>query len=260
MVGRVRLRLRTADGRHRKPADATRLHMRLDRRDGVKDHRGAPAEQVRMRRGAAAVWHVQHGFDSGHAPEQFGRHVQRAALSARGERGLVRVGLDPGNQLLDVGRWNGRVHGEQQGHDVGEDDRLEIRHRVIGQLLEDELVGRVARSHDHEVVAVGRTLGDKIGSEIVRSARLVLDDHRLAHGHGHLVGDEPRDGVDGATRGGRHDNPDRPRGIGLRTRAASDRRKRHCDRNGRNAMGPAHDALPVLLFAIPRMTGDWHER
>ena len=121
-------------------------------------------------------------------------------------------------------------------HDVGEHDRLEIRHRIVGQLLEDELVGRVARSHDHQLVAVGRALGDEIGAEIVGSARLVLDHHRLAHRHRHLVGDQPRDGVDGAAWRCRHDDLDRPRGIGLRTRAAGNRRKHDCDRNGRNAM------------------------
>jgi hypothetical protein len=84
--------------------------------------------------------------------------------------------------------------GERRGaaHNVGEGDRLEVSDRVVGHLLEDELVRRMARSDDHQCLSIGRALGDEIGAEIVGSAGLILDDDRLPHGHCQLVGNKPR--------------------------------------------------------------------
>src|SRR5215813_10246854 len=48
------------------------------------------------------------------------------------------------------------------------------------------------------------------------SAAAVLHDHRLPERGGHLVGDEPRDLVRGATRRRGHDKFDGPIRIGLR--------------------------------------------
>ena len=88
-----------------------------------------------MRGRAALVRDVRH-VDAGHALEQLARHVRRAAVAARSERELARVGLAVRDELLHAVHRQLGIDHQHQRHDVREDHGLEALHRVVRQLLE----------------------------------------------------------------------------------------------------------------------------
>ena len=123
--------------------------MAAYRGDRVEDHRRATGEEIGVRRRAALVRHVLH-LGLGHAHEELGRHVQRAARPARSVDRLVGIRLDPAHQLGNRFCADGRVHRQQQRHDVRVHHRLEVLDRVERHLLEQPLVGGVAGGDDHQ--------------------------------------------------------------------------------------------------------------
>jgi len=93
----------------------------------------------------------------------------------------------------------GDQHGQEAG---GERHRRKILGRVERKLLVEAGIGRIRRDiAEQHGIAVGRRLGDEIGAEIGRRARLVLDHDRLADEFGHLLSDEPREEISPAARG-----------------------------------------------------------
>jgi len=70
----------------------------------------------------------------------------------------------------------------------------------------------------------------------------VLDDHRLAVPRRQLVADQPRERVDDAARGERHDDADRTIGIGLGLRAG----QRCGQRGSTDGGGDAEDSEALL--------------
>src|SRR5712672_2362216 len=107
--------------------------------------------------------------------------MQRCSFAAGSIRSLVWVRLDPSDQFPNVLDGNGGIYGKEERNDVREDDRLKVRHRIVRQLLEQELIGRVARRDDQQCVTVGRALSDRISTEDIRSAGLVLNNNGLPH-------------------------------------------------------------------------------
>ena len=97
-------------------------------------------------------------------------------------------------------------------------DRREILERIVGEVLErrrrNDVIGRGVQQR----VAVGLGGRDRLGADGGAGAGPVLDDHRLTQRRGQMVADQPSDDVDRRAGGERHDDLDRPVGVGLRLR------------------------------------------
>jgi hypothetical protein len=65
-------------------------------------------------------------------------------------------------------------------------------------------------------MAVRRRADHRLGGDVGRGTRLVLDHHRLSEALGEALADDPRDDVGGAAGAVADDEPHRPRRIGLR--------------------------------------------
>jgi hypothetical protein len=132
------------------------------------------------------------------------------------ERDLAGICLCIRDQLLHAVDRQLGIHDDDHRDDHDAGDRREILDRIVGQLLEQEGIGRVRRVGGHEQrVAVRRRFRRGLGADDGRSARLVVDDEGLIEGGLELVGDEARDDVGGAAGGEGHDDPHRPVGIAL---------------------------------------------
>ena len=121
---------------------------------------------------------------------------------------MVWVGLHPGHKLRQGLGRNLRVDGEHQRHHVGVDDGLEAFLWIPAQVLEQELVGVMAATHDADGVAIRCGFGQHIGAQVVGSAGPVVHDHRLPQCYGELVAHHAGNEVDGTTRRGWHDDLD----------------------------------------------------
>ena len=101
-----------------------------------------------------------------------------------------------------------------------------VLHRVVGNLLEEVLVGGVRRvGRDEHGVAVGRRLLHRFRADEARRARLVVDDHRLLGDARDLLAERARELVGGAAGRERHDERELLVGIlGVRERAGAGER------------------------------------
>ena len=173
--------------------------------------------QVLHGRRAAAIRHELQ-LDAGFLREIDEAHVRAAAGADRAGR-PVGVGLEPGDQLLDV-------RGRQilAPDDTLRADREHLERLKIGLHVERQRIHRAATDigcplADADGVAVGGRAIETGEADGAAGAAHVLCDHRLAERGPHVFGDEPRNDVgDAAGREG-HDHSDRARRIGLRKRA-----------------------------------------
>ena len=103
--------------------------------------------------------------------------------------------------------------------------------RDVADEIEIELI--VKRNGDHvslndqkERMAVGRRTHDRLGADVARSARPIVDNKLLAEALRQPLRDQACDGVGRPASGVADDDAHRPRRIGLRLREARHGRQR----------------------------------
>ncbi|MOA02496.1 hypothetical protein D3C78_1219490 [compost metagenome] len=132
--------------------------------------------------------------------------MAQRARAGRGKGVLAGVGLGQGDEFLHGLGRHAVVNDEHAGHGHHVGDGGEILDRVIGQLGDDGRVGAVRGHRGHAYgVAIGRSLGNGIGTDGAARAAAVLDHHGLAQHLAHLVGQQARDHVGRSARAERHD-------------------------------------------------------
>lgn len=175
-LGPHRMRCVVAAGARGLPAS-----MALQRRRHGLDHDVDPAvDGVGHGRPVALVRHVQHA-DAGLAAQDLGRRAVRRAGIRRGTVRLVRIGLRIGRQLGRHRRRHGRIRHHQR-HLSGHHDRREVVEQVVAQgALPERGPGRVRGQRAHRRrVAVGRGLGERLGTDVATGAGAAVDPHLLA--------------------------------------------------------------------------------
>ena len=187
-----------------------------------------PGQHVLHRRRAAAIEHeLELGL--GLLAEIEAADVRAAAGADARRRRLVRIGLQPGDQLLGVlGRQRLLADDHQRRHREP-DDRLEIVHRIPRHRIERRRADVARPVADAERVAVGRRADHAADADGGARAGHGLDQDRLAERLLHVLAHDPRDRVGRPARRERHDQRDRLRRIGFGLRAGQ----------ARNAQRPA---------------------
>ena len=106
--------------------------------------------------------------------------------------------------------------------------RRKVPRRVVRDFSNQGIDDKAPRPDRKQRIAVGRGLGDEVGTDVAARSRTVLNEERLLPGLRELLGDQTHDDVVRAARGERHDDAHGPGGIVLRMRAQpeEDRAKR----------------------------------
>ncbi len=197
-------------------------HHERQRRADVAEHEvDLPAHQVGQRRRRALVRHRQQ-IGAGGGLEQF------AGDAAGGVAGAEVQPLAAGAQLrekrADVLVRAVRRHEQQQSGAADHADRLEVLHRVVGQLLEHRRVGGVrgVGRQEHRV-PVRRGSGRRLCRDEPRGAGAVVDDDGLPRLGGQPLAEHARPRVRAAA--GRKGNDDLER-LGRVWRRGRHRRQR----------------------------------
>ena len=143
---------------------------------------------------------------------------------------LVGIGLQPGDQLLEVVRRQGLATNDQLRVGRDQHDRLEILLQVVVAADRSAVADMGVPLADVDGVAVGRRARDAADADAAAGAADVLDDHRLTERGPHALRQDARHDVGRAARRERHDHRDRPRRIGLRVRAGDAAQDGKCRR------------------------------
>src|SRR5207245_10460611 len=110
--------------------------------------------------------------------------------------------------------------------DVGDRGHHAYRHelrRVVRELAEQVLIDdERPGSGGEQGIAVGLGLVDELGADVAARARAIFDQYRLPPLRPELLGEDAGQQIGAASRGIRHDDPDRPRRAGLRVRGWSE--------------------------------------
>ena len=199
----------------------------------VEEDIDAAAQQVLIRRLRAAVRDVrQRG--AGQVPECRGQHMLARAVAGRGIGQLAGVGAGEGHQFGQGGLRQVLARHQRMAVRDGQADRLEVAQAVVRQVAVQPHVEReVADRTGEQRIAVGRRLGRQVGAHQRARAGPVFDHHRLAELLRQPLGQHPRDKVETAARRLRHDDAQRPVGVGgLRCDAAAQAVRGNCGGGG----------------------------
>jgi hypothetical protein len=182
------------------------------------------AHQILGRLSAAAIMR-ELKVRAGNVLEQNAENMLGAA-DARGAGGhLVRIGLQPTDQFLEVVRRQGLAADENQRAVGVKRNRREILLHVVGQIVQ-RCVHHVRRPDaQSERVAVRLCVGDAGKADTAGRAADIFDDDWLAECLLHVRGQNPAAYVERTAGSERHDDSDRARRIGLRSRDFRQRRK-----------------------------------
>jgi hypothetical protein len=194
----------------RQDAQLARLVLRQQGVEGVEGHRHLAADEVGQQRARAAVAHHL-GRNLRLVSHHQAEEVRQAAGGRHTEVGLVGVGAQPGQQVLDFLDRHGGGDGDAELVVADLRHRLEILVRVVAVILEHQRRhhhGRRIGQHQH-VLAGGQALG-LLHRQAAAGAGLVLDHHRPAQPGGQLVGHDARRAVAGAAGGVGDDQAQRP--------------------------------------------------
>jgi hypothetical protein len=171
------------------------------------------AEEIGDRRAAAAIRDV-HPLDARARLQELRGEVADAAAARRADAELPAALLGKGEELGD-GRdaERGADHQDlRRAHRLG--DRREVARRVEGQRGVEARVDRERVPADEDRVAVWRRLGDEGEGDVASGTGMVLDDHRLAERLVEVRAEDAGQHVDAAAGRHRHDEAERPVGIG----------------------------------------------
>src|SRR5262249_25568365 len=130
------------------------------------------------------------------------------------ERHLLRVRVEPGDQLAQIFFWLGLVGDEQLMIARQRCDRLEVLHEVILQWIDRAVDDMGPEIAEHDGVAVWRCAYHAAGRDAAGSARDVLDHDWLAERLAHALGENTGEHGRPASRRDRHHHGDWPPGIG----------------------------------------------
>ena len=116
--------------------------------------------------------------------------LRAGACADRSAGGLVRIGLQPGDQLLQiVGRKIAAADQPELGRGERR-DRCQILKQIEGQRIERAGADMRGPLAEADGVAVRRRAGDPRRADRATRAADILDDHRLAERRPHVVGDD----------------------------------------------------------------------
>jgi hypothetical protein len=192
-----------------------RAHLRESRGRVEHRHVDLPGDQILQDRGTATIGHEAEA-GAGFFLQKNAADVVRAADAANTLGYLVRIGLQPSDEPLEVVGRHGVLGQEQIRSSSKQGHGLEICQQIIV-----ERIDRAARDMRRvlaqaERVTVGRCAGDATNRNGAACACHVLDDDRLTEKRLHPLGEIARDYVGRTSRGIRHNDGNRPRRIGLR--------------------------------------------
>src|SRR5262249_58108582 len=141
-------------------------------------------------------------------------------------RRLVRIGLQPSDELAQIVRGHSMLRGDQPGRDARQRYGLEIFDDVVWEIVDGAVDDLRGPGSVKKGIAIGRGARDPAHAERSRGAGHVLNYHGLAEARSHALGDNARDRIHLATGGDRNDYAHRTAGIGVRRFDA--RRDRQC--------------------------------
>jgi len=167
----------------------------------------------------------------------------RVAAQAGGRlRRPVRVCFQPSDQLLQIVRRHRLLCDDELRRACEQRHRLEILQHVVIERVDSAVRHVRARAAVAERVAIGRRASNPTGADPAGGAARILDNDGLTEGYAHAFGQDARKGVARATRGERHDDRDRARGILLRNCVCRDSQSgsngRRCQRHFSHLHGP----------------------
>ena len=221
-------------------------------RDRRERHRDMAAEQIGQRRAGALVGNM-HQRDAGGAGEIFAGDVAGGAGAGRAEIDLAGIGLGVGDQLGDGFGRKRRMHHQRIRRVADQADRRKILARIVADVLVERRPDRErAGIAEHQRVAVGLALRDRLGADGAAGAGPVVDHDLFAEQFAHLVGDAAADDRGAAARRERNHQRDRPARIVLRLRLMERLRLRRARQWRRQAAfsSTAISATPPSTFVI----------
>ena len=135
--------------------------------------------------------------------------MMRSADAAGAVAELARIGLGVGDELGDGLHRHVVVDQQDERQMRHHRDRLEILHRVVGDLLVERRIDRHRRAGRHQQrVTVGRGFRHRIDADLLAGAGPVLHHERLAEPLLPRQRRHPRQDVGRAGRRERHDDGD----------------------------------------------------
>ena len=137
------------------------------------------------------------------------------------DRGLVRIGLQPGDQPLQIVSRKGLLADDQQRLGADQDHRFQIPEQVELQRIEPAGQHMRGRGADRERVAVGGRAHRTADAEGARGARRHSRSRRVVRGSGASARRGSAPDRRWRLRRKRHDHGDRARRIGLARRPAA---------------------------------------
>ena len=191
--------------------------MRHRAAGGIEHQVDLSGDQVLHRRAAAAIRHERE-LRAGLLLEEHAADMRGRADTGMPLRGLVGIGLEPRDQLLEVLRRHRLLGDDHQRLRRQQHDRLEIVQHIVVE-RHDRAVDHVRRpGAEADGIAVRRGARRAADADAAIRAGDILRDHRLAERDAHAIRDDAADRIGRAAGRIRHDHRDRARGIRLRRR------------------------------------------
>ena len=220
-----------------------------ERARSLVEHQVDVAGDLVLDRGAAAA--IRHELETGvgRALEIDATHMRRAAGADGCGRRLVGVGLEPGDQRLEI--VGGKILTR------GDEHRAVGQQRYGGKILEHVVLHRVDRARadvaqpitDADRVAVRRRACGAPKPDAAAGAGDVLDHDGLAECDGEMIGKDARNRIGDPAGRHRHDDGDGARWIELRPRRAPEGRQRG------SARGQTQDDAASKFHRGPSLNG-----
>ena len=218
-----------------------RHHRRRDRH--------LPGDRVDQRRPAALVGDVHDLRHIGQPLEQLAGEIRNRTGTRGAVVHAVLVLLRIGHELAEIGHGHARVDDDRRRRIADDGDWLEARDGIVGLVPEHRADDQFAGGAEQQRIAVRGRAGRGRRADNAAAAAHVLDKGR-AQRLVDLPGPFPRDDIDDAAGGARHDEPDGAVRIGRLRRDASRQKRRRRRRRHRTAR--ALDGSSAHLLSVHR--------
>jgi hypothetical protein len=121
-----------------------------------------------------------HYVDTGNPLEQLTGHMRGGPNTARRDIELAGIGLGISDERGNRFRWNREICHHGFGHASDACDRGDVTVEIETKLFIQRSVDRVCRSDQEDRVAIWGRTNDRLGSDILATARSVIDHEWLA--------------------------------------------------------------------------------